>query len=388
MASALAVCAACRLFGATMSRWIVFAGVTAMLVTGYFAAHDTRGEGLLRSVQHVPERLLPEVTAALSERGLEWAIVRMDGQRAVLSGEAPSELDRLDAIETARRAAGRGGALWGPVTSVDGAAIVVQAPRKPYQWTAQRGQGLSVRFSGAVPSQRLKREIAAEARKIFPQGVADETRVASGYPTGDWKGSVLLGLRQLKRLDAGELQFNDGVLVLVGQVADDGVRSEIKTAMDKIRRPLSGSAQLTTADLASLPPPAAVDAEEEAAPESSADCERLIAEAMRNNIILFAPGSSQINAKGLEVINAMANLARRCPALRIKVTGYGDDMSADAAAVAISRQRAFAVSQLLRQAGVGSARLIAVGENTTQPAVEGTTSQDTTSRRVEISVIP
>lgn len=371
-----------------MSRWIVFAGVTAMLVTGYFAAHDTRGEGLLRSVQDVPDRLLPSVTAALSDRGLDWVVVRMDGQRAILSGEAPSELDRLDAIETARRAGGRGGALWGPVTSVDGAAIAVQSPRKPYQWTAQRGQGLSVRFSGAVPSQRLKREIAEEARKIFPQGVADETRVASGYPTGDWKGSVLIGLRQLKRLDAGELQFNDGVLVLVGQVADDGVRSEIKTAMDKVRRPLSGSAQLTTADLANLPPPVASDAEEEVPPALSADCERLVAEAMRTNVILFAAGSSQVDAKGLEVISVMSNLARRCTGVRIKVAGHGDGSPTDAAAVSLSRQRAFAVSQLLRQAGVAPARLVAVGEVAMQSADDAPGGRDDAYSRVEISVIP
>ena len=35
---------------------------------------------------------------------MNWARVEMDGQRAILSGMAPSELDRDDAMEAARRA--------------------------------------------------------------------------------------------------------------------------------------------------------------------------------------------------------------------------------------------------------------------------------------------
>lgn len=369
----------------------MFSGIVALLVTGFFAAHDKRGEGPLRSVQHVPDDLLRQVNAALGKNGLAWASVRMDGQRAILSGEAPSELDRADAIEVARRAAGRGGALWGPVTSVDGAAITLQAPLVPYRWSARRGAGQSVRFAGAVPSQRLKREIALEAKKLFPQGVADGTRVASGYPTGDWKGSVMLGLEQLKRLDDGELQFNDGALVLVGQVADDGLRAEIETAMSKVRRPLSGSAQLLTRDLSRTPLPSeGVEAGLPAAPAmpvpagGNVDCQRVVNEAMRANTILFASGSIEVDTAGAGVVASMVRAAQLCPDLKLRVTGHSDGMPAEGDAAAISVRRANAVRALLLTNGIVPERLSTSGLAASQPV----SASGEENRRVEISVIP
>ena len=71
-----------------MSRWIVFAGITAMLVTGYFATFDVRGQGFLRSVKHVPAELQTKVETSLRAGGMNWARVEMDGQRAILSGLA------------------------------------------------------------------------------------------------------------------------------------------------------------------------------------------------------------------------------------------------------------------------------------------------------------
>jgi len=249
-----------------MSRWIAFAGITAMLVTGYFATLDVRGQGFLRSVKHIPSELQTKVEIALRADGMTWARVDMDGQRAILSGTAPSELDRDDAMEATRRAAGRGGSLWGGITAVDGERIKLSPPRKPYKWSAKRGNGQSISLSGVVPSQRFKRQIAAEARKLFPKGVEDRTVVAGGHPTGDWAGTALIGLQQLQKVQSGEVQFDDGVITLFGQTRDDGERAAIETAMSEVRRPFSGSANLSTLDRVDTPPPEEAEPEPEPAP--------------------------------------------------------------------------------------------------------------------------
>jgi outer membrane protein OmpA-like peptidoglycan-associated protein len=376
----------------TMSRWIVFAGITAMLVTGYFATFASEGEGPLRSIRHVPADLQRQVSSALVANGLGWADVKMDGQRAMLNGVAPSELDREDAIETARRAAGQGGALWGGITSVDGSRLSIAPPRKPYQWSAVRGAGLRVRMSGAVPSQKFKRDIAREARKLFPQGVEDGTRVASGYPTGDWMGSVVVGLRQLRRLQAGELQFNDGDMVLLGQVADDGEKNAIETALSDIPKPLSASAQLTLNDGSTLPLPAAPDEaalspdpEPEAATANGADCQKLIDAAMRNNVVLFQAGSVTVDATGESVVSGMVRTASLCPELKLSITGHADGTPAEANAGDISRRRAFAVAKILWDAGIARDRVAAMGAGDAQPAQAG---DPVANRRVEFSVVP
>jgi len=379
-----------------MARWIMFAGITFMLVTGYFATFASEGRWPFRSVQHVPQTLEQQVRAALKSKELDWVGVKVDGQRAVLNGTAPSELDREDAIETARRAAGRGGALWGGITSVDGSRIVVSPPRKPYRWVAVRGAGLSVRISGSVPSQALKREIAREARKLFPQSVEDTSRVASGYPTGNWMGSIRVGLGQLRRLQAGELQFNDGDMVLFGQVADDGEKNEIQEALEQqineAMRPLTASAQLTINDQSTPPLPATLEGpggEAEAEPATApagapVDCPKLVDSAMRNNVIRFAPGSVAVDAAGRTLVATMASTASQCPDLKLNITGHADGTPAEANAGDISRRRAFAVASLLWEAGIARDRLSPTGAGAAQPAMDGNPDAN---RRVEFSVI-
>lgn len=374
-----------------MSRWIVFAGITAMLVTGYFATFDVRGQGVLRSVKHVPAELQAKVETALRKGGMTWARVEMDGQRATLSGQAPSELDRDDAMEIARRAAGRGGSLWGGITAVDGERIKQAPPRKPYQWIAKRGSGQSISLSGAVPSQRFKRLIATEARKLFPKGVEDRTLVVGGHPTGDWAGTALSGLQQLQKVQLGEIQFNDGVITLFGQTRDDGERAAIETAMSAVKRPYSGSATLSILDRADTPPQ---EEEVELAPSSvvqrqpAADCQKLVDQAMRNNIILFGPASSAVDAAGLKAVETMANTALMCPDLKLKVSGHADGTQMEANATEISRRRALAVSKLMRERGLENDRLVIVGVGAAQPEPDADPQNPAKNRRVEFSVIP
>lgn len=375
-----------------MSRWIVFAGLTAMLVTGYFATFDVRGQGFLRSVKHIPADLQVKVETALRSDGMSWARVEMDGQRAILSGLAPSELDRGDAMETARRAAGRGGSLWGGITAVDGERIKLSPPRKPYKWTAKRGNGQSISLTGVVPSQLIKRQLAAEARKLFPKGVEDRTIVAGGHPTGDWAGTAVIGLQQLQKVQSGEVQFHDGVITLFGQTRDDGERAAIETAMSDIRRPLSGSASLSTIDRVDTPPPEEAEPELSPGPvvqvQPAADCQKLVDQAMRNNVVQFAPASDVVDANGLKAIETMANTALKCPDLKLKISGHADGTQIEANATEVSRRRALAVSKLMRERGLENDRLVIVGVGAAQPDPDADPQDPAKNRRVEFSVIP
>jgi outer membrane protein OmpA-like peptidoglycan-associated protein len=72
----------------------------------------------------------------------------------------------------------------------------------------------------------------------------------------------------------------------------------------------------------------------------------------------------------------------------LNVTGHADGTPAEANAGDISRQRAFAVSKLLWEAGIERARLGAMGAGDAQPARDGATVDPAANRRVEFSVIP
>lgn len=64
-------------------------------------------------------RLEANANAALAEQGFDWAGVRMHGQRAELTGKAPS-MDAIEAAaETVLTSSGSGGIVLGGVTMVE-----------------------------------------------------------------------------------------------------------------------------------------------------------------------------------------------------------------------------------------------------------------------------
>ncbi|MEQ1756002.1 MAG: OmpA family protein [Micropepsaceae bacterium] len=376
-----------------MSRWIVFAGITAMLVTGYFATFYDRGVGPLRAVKFIPGELQVKVEAALKSNDAGWAHVEIDGQKAILTGTAPSELDRDDVLEIARHAAGSGGTLWGGITKVDGESIKIAAAKHPYQWSAKLGENKQISLRGNVPSRRFKLQLVNEARKLFPLGVEDQTSVASGQPTGDWFGTALLGLQQLKKLEIGEVQFEEGRISIFGQSADDGIKEEIIKAMDGVKRPYEGRSDLSKPDLSTPATDDAENVEPAIVPSTvqrlpAADCQRLIDRAMQSNILHFAPGSTEITPGDKKIVETITQTALTCPELKLKVSGHTDDTPEEASATDLSRLRARAVSELLIKKGIVEDRLFIVGVGTTQPDPNSGPGNPGANRRVEFSVIP
>ncbi len=70
-----------------MTRWIVFAGLTALIVTGYFATFYAHGKSFWRSVQTVPAELQKKAEDVVVKSGAQrWAHVQVDGQIAYLTG--------------------------------------------------------------------------------------------------------------------------------------------------------------------------------------------------------------------------------------------------------------------------------------------------------------
>jgi OOP family OmpA-OmpF porin len=377
-----------------MSRWIVFAGITAMLVTGYFATFYDRGQGPLRAVKFIPAELRAKVDAALTSHGAGWAHVEMDGQKAILTGTSPSELDRDDALEVARHAAGPGGPFWGGITKVDGDEIKIAPLQKPYRWSAQRGENARVRLTGFAPSRQFRVQLVSEARKMFPDGVEDQMAVASGQPTGDWMGTAIHGLRYLTLLSSGEVRLEDARITILGQARDDKARLEIDSGFASVKRPFEAVVSLSIASNTTETP---VDHANDEAPVAdastvqrlpAADCQKLIDKALRDNVIRFTATSSDIDAAGVRKADQLAQTAVTCPDLKLKVTGHADSTTETDVATDLSRKRAFATAKLLTARGVEADRLVVVGVGATQPDPDAALTDAAANRRVEFSVIP
>ena len=376
-----------------MARWIVLAGVTALLVIGYFATFYEHGQGHWRSVRFVEPELQAKAQDVLKRSGAAWAHVKLDGQLATLTGTAPTEADRDDLIRDVREAAGPGGPWLGGVTQVR-ADIKIAAAVKPYTWSAVRGADGRVTLRGHVPGQRFRRAIAAEARKLFPTGVDDQVAVTAGHPTGPWGETAIWGLRQLSQLQDGDVQFVDSVLTVRGNARDGEAQAAIYASAKAVARPYQGVADVTLAAAVALP-----EAPKETAPVmpvtpavqrlAAADCQKLIDEAMTDNVIAFTSGSAKLRPAALKLLDRMAQTGVDCGTLRFRITGHTDATSLELGLGDLAQDRADATANYLVAKGIPAERLVTVGAGTSQPVGDNATvGGQARNRRVEITVLP
>lgn len=193
-----------------------------------------------QNAANLQAHLQQETAAALQAAGMDWAVVKMDGQRAILSGKAPSPEAVRDAALTVLSADGPGGLIFGGVTQVENAADSAP-PVSPFAWRAEKAPDGKLILSGYVPSKAIRNVLLAEAAKLSDGAeVEDAMRLASGAPAGNWQGMARMGLVQLDRLDTGEVNLIDTNLRVSGVSADAAVRAKVQAEIANVAAPFRG----------------------------------------------------------------------------------------------------------------------------------------------------
>ncbi|MCX7033387.1 MAG: OmpA family protein [Arenimonas sp.] len=100
----------------------------------------------------------------------------------------------------------------------------------------------------------------------------------------------------------------------------------------------------------------------------------------------FGSGSANLTAQAQASLRALA-VTLRGGSAGVAIEGHTDSQGADAANLALSRQRAEAVRRVLEDAGLPGARLKAVGKGETAPVADNASADGRArNRRVEIIV--
>ncbi|WP_321488717.1 OmpA family protein [uncultured Hyphomonas sp.] len=199
--------------------------------------------GLYQSPQrpaNLAAQLEQDANAALARNGYDWAHVRMNGQRAVLKGAAPSEDAAMAAAETVLRSQWGGGVVVGGVTVVE-VAVDPGLPVSPFVWRAQKSADGHIILSGYVPSRMIASQIEAEAARLSG-GLAAENRmeVAAGAPGGNWQGVARFGLGILSDLDQGEVRLTGRTLRVSGTETDPAERTRLSAQVSALAAPYRG----------------------------------------------------------------------------------------------------------------------------------------------------
>jgi OmpA-OmpF porin, OOP family len=128
-------------------------------------------------------------------------------------------------------------------------------------------------------------------------------------------------------------------------------------------------------------------AAEETGAISTEACETRFSVISTAQAIYFKSGSAELDGKSEPLLNSVADIANRCPAARIEVTGHTDSVGSRDGNRQLSESRARAVVSYLAQHGVPAARVESAGFGDTRPiAPNDSEANRAKNRRIEFRV--
>lgn len=346
-----------------MRQLLLFILFAAMIAgVGYVAVTPVTAHPMIAERSGVAEKIEAGLglvaQEALTASALEWASVEMDGQIAVLRGEAPREEERAQAIAALLAAAGPGGWVQGGVVSVRDETTLAP-PISPYEWRAVRS-GDRVTLAGATPTRAARAELVAYAGDLFPGGVADQMIIARGAPDEvAWVAVARTAIAQVAALEDGVATLRDERLTVEGDAPNDGVRNRVQTALTQLPYPFLAAARVEAPEGAAPTETALAEAE---GLEPIADlgvCRDTFAALLAEGAIDFAEEDAAIAKESYPLLDRLAIAALRCEGMRVTITGGGEVANEGDAYTALGLARAQAVADYFILKGISQDRLAA-----------------------------
>ncbi|MHA6288203.1 hypothetical protein [Maricaulis sp. CAU 1757] len=204
------------------------------------------------SVGAIEGRLRDNAMAALETRGHDWATVRMNGQVAVLTGAAPSDLDRIDAVDAVANSTWAGGMIAGGVTRVIDETIPARVERG-FLFRADMSLNGRVQIRGDASDAQARDAITRFAEANFSQGAdTDLTLVPGGAVSPEWEVAARRLLGQLARLERGAVVLQGNQAALVGEAANPQIAQSVANALANMPLPFTAASLVTPAGAPSV----------------------------------------------------------------------------------------------------------------------------------------
>lgn len=296
-------------------------GVMLFMALGVAAMTFEAFPGSLPAAQ---KRLQIQAEFALFDAGADWARVTMDGQKAILRGEAPSADARDEAAQLLSRAVWDSGIVVGGVTVVDTTEVTIAA-------LPPQTEEVRVAVNASLPEMQDMTEPLVEAPIIAELNPAETTEPATALPP------------------------------------------ELQDAAEEAQEPVEAA----EADAA-----LAVDAL-----QAETSCLDNLAEIASARRITFATARSEIDAASRAHLLNIADALSNCPDATLIITGHTDSRGGEARNRQLSLFRADAVAAYIRSAGVGADQLETNGIGSAEPLATNTTEEGRAqNRRIEFAV--
>ncbi len=278
------------------------------------------------SVGSIEARLAAGAREALDSRGHDWASVRMDGQRAILTGAAPDAEARDDAIATVLTSSWSGGVVAGGVTRVIDETIEARL-QAGFVFRADVATNGRVLIRGDATDAGARDAIARYASANFPGGAdTDLTLVPGGSASPDWEEAAKRLLGQLARLDRGALVLRGEQGALVGEASNPQIARSVTQILQAMPEPFRAATVVTPAGA-----PAEVRVEDVAA------CSAVILAAQGTEMPRFERAGATPSPFTSVALRRVGRMFAACPAdaaLTVSVRRSTDDAALDEARIA------------------------------------------------------
>ena len=249
----------------------------------------------------------------------------------------------------------------------------VKAP--PYIFQAYKDPvAATLTLSGNAPDNNVHAAIAQAAeRKFFGEKVVDNLKESVGAPSG-FSAAVTAALGALSRLSTGTLAVSDREVKLSGDALYDGAAAQIRAGLGK---DFPQAFQFKPE----------ISVKPAAAPVDPTVCQQLFSDLLAKGKIRFEQARATLDPDSTALLDRLVEIAQRCPAAAIEISGHTDGDGEDAFNQALSEKRAQAVVDYLVKAGLPASRFTAVGYGSTQPVAGNDTDEGKAqNRRIEFLV--
>lgn len=250
----------------------------------------------------------------------------------------------------------------------------------PAEFTAVLSDSGRVEMRGRLTDDLLRDAVDSFARARFgADDVYTATRLDPDLPDG-WPVRVFAGLEALSQLHAGRVTVRAETLDIAGVTGDQDARGRVAQVLsDRLGQGAEFTVEVRYEEaldpVASLP----------TADECLADLNKV--QATRK--ITFAPGSAEIDTDARGVIEALAEVLRDCPPLRMEVAGHTDSQGSEGGNRALSQARAEAVLIALQGRRLPVEGFSARGYGEERPISDNSTEDGReANRRIEFTLLP
>lgn len=278
------------------------------------------------SVGSIEARLAAGAREALDSRGHDWASVRMDGQRAILTGAAPDAEARADAVATVLTSSWSGGVVAGGVTRVIDETVEARL-QSGFVFRADVATNGRVLIRGDATDAGARDAIARYASTNFPGGAdTDLTLVPGGSASPDWEEAAKRLLGQLARLDRGALVLRGEQGALVGESSNPQIARSVTQTLQAMPEPFRAATVITPSGA-----PAEVRVEDVAA------CSAVVLAAQGTEMPRFERAGATPSPFTSVALRRVGRMFAACPAdaaLTVSVRRSADDAGLDEARVA------------------------------------------------------